>query len=690
MEYKTITSEQLINNGLAVEEVNHTLKLLKQWQVQHSPEVCWQHCQYHLLSRKHPFKLHLFLYHWCYHDPRYHTFLGPAIFPNKMIIENSNLYHTMQRLNNDNYHALQQWSAKEPLAFWEDTVKQLNIQFQTPYNQLCDLTCGMTKPRWFLGARMNIIDTIWEKSDPTIPAILSQDPNGPLISVSQEQIRELTAQISYGLTALKLPAKSAIAIMMPMTITAVAAYLAVIQAGFSVIGVADSFAENEIKTRLEIGKAALIITQDIIKRANKVVDLYKRVKQAVPNLKSIVVPSESQLTVALDKNDLAWHDFLGDKLAFKPVACDPHDPTNILFSSGTTGTPKAIPWTHTTPIKCAADAYYHQNIQQGDVLCWPTNLGWMMGPWLIYAALLNGATLALYNGSPLEAGFGEFVEKAKVTMLGLVPSIVKSWRDTKHMEPFNWSSIKVLTSSGECSNGEDMLYLMYLTNYKPIIEYCGGTEIGGAYISSSVVQANTPACFSTPTLGLDFIILNEDQQAADQGEVAIVSPSMGLSTTLLNADHEAVYFKGMPEHQNNQPLRRHGDALTRYHQDCYRLEGRSDDTMNLGGIKISSTEIERCINDVEELFESAAIALPPPEGGPSRLILYVVPHHSIADKHSLQAKLQQTIKTRLNPLFKLYDICIVDSLPRTASNKVMRRQLRALYKEQYYGHQTRN
>ena len=130
--------------------------------------------------------------------------------------------------------------------------------------------------------------------------------------------------------------------------------------------------------------------------------------------------------IELRSDDLSWEEFLSDSGQFNSVGCDPHDHTNILFSSGTTGEPKAIPWTQTTPIKCAADAYLHHDIQQGNVLAWPTNLGWMMGPWLIYASLINQATIALYDGAPTEREFGEFVQNARVTMLGVVPSLVRS------------------------------------------------------------------------------------------------------------------------------------------------------------------------------------------------------------------------------------------------------------------------
>ena len=87
-----------------------------------------------------------------------------------------------------------------------------------------------------------------------------------------------------------------------------------------------------------------------------------------------------------------------------------------------------------TPIRCAANAFFHHDIREGDTVAWPTNLGWMMGPWLVFAALLNGATIALFQGSPLGRAFGVFVQQAGVTMLGLVPSIAKTWRATNCMQ----------------------------------------------------------------------------------------------------------------------------------------------------------------------------------------------------------------------------------------------------------------
>ena len=385
------------------------------------------------------------------------------------------------------------------------------------------------------------------------------------------------------------------------------------------------------------------------------------------------------------ESDMAWGDFLSDTETFTAIPCYPDAPTNILFSSGTTGEPKAIPWTHTTPIKSAADAYLHHDIHPGDVLAWYTNLGWMMGPWLIYASLINSATIALYEGVPTGRDFGVFVQNAKVNMLGVVPTLVRAWKHTDCMHGLDWHAIRAFSSTGECSNPEEMLYLMSLAGYKPVIEYCGGTEIGGGYITGTRVQPAAPSAFTTPALGLNFLLFDDEGNLSDNGEVFIVSPSLGLSTSLLNADHDEVYFAGTP----GPNLRRHGDAIERLGNGFetepwlagakYRVLGRVDDTMNLSGIKVSAAEIEEVLNIVNGVQETAAVAISPEDGGPSQLVIYTVLAASNAEvtKQKIHVALQAELSQHLNPLFRIHDIVIVDALPRTASNKILRRLLRA-------------
>jgi acetyl-CoA synthetase len=302
----------------------------------------------------------------------------------------------------------------------------------------------------------------------------------------------------------------------------------------------------------------------------------------------------------------------------------------------------------------------------------------MMGPWLIYAALLNGASLALYEDVPTGRGFGEFVADAGVTMLGVVPSLVAAWRASGSLDGLDWTGIRRFSSTGEASNPDDMRWLMRFAGTRPVIEYCGGTEIGGGYLTGSMVQPAVPSLFSTPALGIDLVVLDEQGDPTESGEMFLVPPSIGLSTELLNGDHHRVYYEGTP--RIGRPLRRHGDHMERVTGSYYRAEGRIDDTMNLGGIKVSSAELERVVSDAPGVTEAAAVAVTPRGGGPSLLVVYAVAEPgTAADTARWRRDMQAAIRDHLNPLFKIHDVVAVDALPRTASQKVMRRSLRSRY-----------
>ncbi len=595
--------------------------------------------------------------------------------PTTDFIKKTNLYKIMHQKGFKNYPDFYNWSVTDRPAFWDTTVKALDIQLKKPYSSVLDAT-NMEKPLWLKEAQMNIVDSCFT-APPDATAIKYQSENSNTISVlTYDDLHKLVNKIANSLIHNGLQKGDAIGIDMAMNIEAVAIYLAAIKAGITVVTVADSFTPNEIKVRFDITSPKLVFTQDYLIRGDKKLPLYDKVLEAGAEKMVVIAPEDSN--IRLRRQDIFWDDFLVENDRFESVSANPLDTTTILFSSGTTGAPKAIPWNHTTAIKSAADGFYHHDIQSGDVVAWPTNLGWMMGPWLIYATLINNGTIALFEGSPMSNAFGQFIQNAKVNMLGIVPSIVRAWKNTGTMENYDWSAIKCFSSTGESSNPEEMIYLMQLAGNKPVIEYCGGTEIGGGYVTSTLIQTNIPSTFSTPALGSEFVIVNEEGVLSDKGEVFLVPPAMGLSFQLLNKNHHEVYYKNTPE-IDGKLLRRHGDFLVCLDNGYYRVMGRTDDSMNLGGIKVSSLQIEELVNSHLAVMESAAMAVSPPKGGPALLVLYVVPN-AIVDKDLLQYELQKLIKQKLNPLFKIHDVVITDKLPRTASNKIMRRVLRNQYK----------
>ncbi|OMP06150.1 AMP-dependent synthetase/ligase [Corchorus olitorius] len=673
-----------------------------------TPET-WTRISKHVLNPNLPFSLHQMMYYGCYKD------FGPdppAWIPDTegALLTNAGLLlekHGKEFLGSkykdpiSSFSHLQEFSVSNPEVYWKTVLDEMCVKFSVPPDCiLCESPSEdgyVVNPggKWLPGAFLNpaenclIVNNKRSLDDIVIRWRDEGDDDLPVKGMTLKELQEEVWLVAHALDALGLERGSAIAIDMPMNVYSVVIYLAIVLAGYVVVSIADSFAPLEISTRLKISDSKAIFTQDLIIRGEKSIPLYSRVMEAQAPM-AIVIPARgSSVSTKLRDGDMSWPNFVERirKLkgnVFKAVEQPVEAFTNILFSSGTTGEPKAIPWTHVTPLKAAADAWCHMDIRSGDNVAWPTNLGWMMGPWLVYASLLNGASMALYNGSPLSSGFAKFVQDAKVTMLGVIPSIVRTWKSTNCVAGYDWSSIRCFSSTGEASNVDEYLWLMGRACYKPIIEYCGGTEIGGGFVTGSFLQSQSLAAFSTPVMGCRLFILGDDghpipQDAPGMGELALGPHMFGSSSTLLNASHYDVYFKGMPS-WNGLILRRHGDVFERTSRGYYHAHGRADDTMNIGGIKVSSIEIERICNTVDSsILETAAIGVPPADGGPERLVIAVVfrdPENSTADLNQLKISFNSAVQKNLNPLFRVSHVVALPSLPRTATNKVMRRVLR--------------
>ncbi|MFS7911998.1 putative acetate--CoA ligase [Helianthus anomalus] len=499
-----------------------------------TPET-WTQISTRILDPDLPFSFHQMMYYGCYVD------FGPdppAWLPDLEDAKSTNIGSLLERQGNkllgpsykdpvSSYQAFHEYSVSNLEVFWKTILDEMSVSFSVPPN--CILVDDPSQEsqllhpggQWLPGAYVNPagnclnLNSKRKSSDIAVIWRDEGDDESPVNKMTFEKLRSEVWLVAYALEKLGLEKGSAIAIDMPMDVKSVVIYLAIVLSGYVVVSIADSFAASEISTRLVLSKAKAIFTQDLIIRGDRSIPLYSRVVDAGSPL-AIVIPTRGlSFSLKLRDGDISWLDFLEQakshkNVEFVAVERSVEAFSNILFSSGTTGEPKAIPWTLATPFKAGADGWCHMDIHKGDVVAWPTNLGWMMGPWLVYASLLNGASIALYNGSPLTTGFAKFVQDAKVTMLGVIPSIVRAWRTKNCTAGFDWSTIRCFGSTGEASNVDEYLWLMGRARYKPIIEYCGGTEIGGGFITGSLLQPQCLSAFSTPSLGSSLFILGTD------------------------------------------------------------------------------------------------------------------------------------------------------------------------------------
>ena len=626
------------------------------------------------------------LYHRVYGGRPREAGPGPAWTPRPEDVGATNVGRFMAERGFTRYEDLHRWSASHRDEFWEATVRSLGIVFRRPPARIRDPASPVTHPAWLPGAEFNIAESCF-RADPARTAIVHASEADPTVRrMTYGELHRLAARVAGGLEALGVGPGERVALDLPMTVEAVAIYLGTILAGRAVVGIADASAAMDIEKRVRIGGAKAVFTIDAYVRDGKSHAIYEKVAAARAP-RAVVLPAQGRDAVHLERPaDVTWGEFLSDRETFDAVSRGSEDVTNVLFSSGTTKDPKAILWTQTTPIKAAMDARFHHDVRPDDVLAWPTSFGWMMGPWLTYGSMVNGATMALYTGAAQRRAYGEFVSAAGVTMLGVVPKLVRGWRNERTMEGLDWSRIRRFSSTGETSSPDEMLYLMALAGIKPVIEYCGGTEVGGGYVTGTMVQPCAPSCFTTPALGLDFVILDEGAPA-DRGEVFLVPPSIGLSNDLLNYDHTKEYFEGTARGPNGEVLRRHGDQVERLPGGFYRHHGRIDDMVNIYGVKSSAEEI-RSVLAHDLVADAKPVAVDVGDTGQHSLVIYAVPRDpalldDAATRERLRKDFQKEIKERLNPLLAhVHDVVLVPELPqagpgKTKTMKALRRDYEA-------------
>eukprot|EP00808_Paulinella_micropora_P016235 g27057.t1 len=626
----------------------------------------WRRCQ-QVLSPTDPLATHLWAYRQVW-GAQAEGFMAPVWVPDPNHANDEEVMKLAKSLGHQDYQSLFDWAANPANrdAFWTSVKARLGIRENK--------------------GRLNIIDSCFQAPPHEVAVRLDQ---GKFWTYAQ--LRARVNQVSNALHKVGLTAGKKLGLVMPMTEEACAFYLGAIQAGCAIVSVAESFSAFEIAIRLRVGAVDGIFTQDVLQHKDKCLPIYAKVAEARTkfDFKGKVYVLRTQAGFPLKDGDIDLGDLLRTASpSFTPVQYPPDAITHVLFSSGTTGDPKAIPWTHTTGIKCAADATYHLGVRRGDVVTWATSLGWMMGPWVLYAALLNQASFAISIHPPSSPSYWQFCRENKVTMLGLFPRLCRAWKEMVEEKPSlepsllaGLASVRCFGSTGEASRPEESFWLSTrVPGYAPVIEYCGGTEIGGGFITGCLLQPQVPSAFSTPSLGLDVQLLDSKGhiiQGPGEGELVLVPPSLGLSERLLNHDHHKVYFRGMPKFRGVQ-LRRHGDQMRRLPNGYFRASGRTDDTMNLAGVKVSSVELERALHDVPGVGEIAAVGAIPPKGGAEELVLFVVAAagNGKVNAETLRGLCENELRKNMNPLFRVQLVVLVDHLPRTATNKVMRRVLR--------------
>jgi acetyl-CoA synthetase len=360
------------------------------------------------------------------------------------------------------------------------------------------------------------------------------------------------------------------------------------------------------------------------------------------------------------------------------------DVVMIIYTSGTTGPPKGTVHTHCGfPLKGAQDMYHSMDLKPGEVMYWMSDMGWMMGPWLVFGTLTIGATMVLYDGAPDHPDPGRLwrlVEDHAVTHLGVSPTLIRALKThgAGPVEAADRSSLRAIGSTGSPWDPESWTWCFetVLDGEKPILNYSGGTEISGGILCGNFLEPLKPAAFSGPVPGMDADVLDDSGEPVREavGELVIRQPWIGMTRG----------FWGEDERYLNAYWRRfedtwvHGDFAAIDADGLWYILGRSDDTINVAGKRLGPAEIEALLNAHSAVSESAAVGVPHEVMG-QEVVAFVVAESGYQTSDDLRDELMQVVVDEMGKPLKPREILFAEALPKTRNAKIMRRLIRAAY-----------
>jgi acetoacetyl-CoA synthetase len=578
------------------------------------------------------------------------------------------------------------WSIAHPEEFWAAMWRYADM-LADPWDEVVigldrmappDPAAG---PRWFPGSRLNFAENLLRHRDDR-DAIVAWNESGRQRTLTYEELYKEVARVAAAMREHGITRGDRVAGFLPNIPEAVVAMLAAASIGavwsscspdFGVQGVLDRFGQIEPR---------ILFCADSYVYGGKRLDCIERVRKVVeelPGVEKVVVVSYGGTGVRDLPGSQSWQDFTARpavELAFERLPFD--HPLYILYSSGTTGLPKCmVHGAGGTLLQHYKELLLHTDLKREDRVFYFTTLGWMMWNWLV-SALATGSTIVLYDGAPFPAQadfLWQMAEEEGITVFGTSAKYL-AMCEKNELEPGSTrdlSRLRTILSTGSplALHSFDYVYSRIRQDVH-LASISGGTDIVSCFAGGNPIAPVYRGELQCRALGMAVEVYDESGRSivGEPGELVCTRPFVSMPVRFWNdpdgSKYRAAYFEKFPG------VWRHGDWSEITENDGMIIYGRSDATLNPGGVRIGTAEIYRQVEQLPEIVESVAIGREIGEGasGDVEIVLFVRIREGFALDEGLRDRIRHQIRANTSPLHVPKRIIAVDDIPRTISGKI--------------------
>ena len=577
------------------------------------------------------------------------------------------------------YEALYRWSIADKEAFWTELWDFCGVIAETRGDRVLVDADKMPGARFFPDARLNFAENLLRRRDDT-PALRFWAEDKVKRGMTHNELYDLVSRLAQALRALGVKPGDRVAGLLPNMPEAVAAMLAATSVGavwssaspdFGVQGVLDRFGQIE--------PVVLFCCDGYFYngKAFPIADKVREITAQLPSLKATVVAPLLGRPEILDGVATPLDTFVADyapaDIAFERLPFD--HPVYIMFSSGTTGVPKCI--VHQAGgvlLQHLKEHRLHNDVRPGDRVFYFTTLGWMMWNWLV-SGLASGATLLLYDGSPFAPDGNilfDFADAEGMTLFGTSAKYIDALHKQgyKPIETHRLDALRTMTSTGSPLAPESFDYVHdSIKADLHLASISGGTDLVSCFALGNPIGPVYRGELQCRGLGMEVAVFDDDAQPvrSQKGELVCTGPFPPMPLGFWNdpdgAKYHAAYFDRFPG------IWCHGDFVELTERDGMIIYGRSDATLNPGGVRIGTAEIYRQVEQLDEVVESLVIGQS--WDNDVRVVLFVRLRDGLTVDDDLTRRIQQKVRTGASPRHVPAKVVQVHDIPRTKSGKIV-------------------